>query len=209
MPLIVVSLMLCRCCGAVRHHLEAMEVAQEIQLLENGVRQVEVAKQFAVSQSVVSRLYHRYQQTGLYQDRPRAGRTRALIALQDRYLRTTALRNRLNLARSLRNSLQNATGVHVSVQTVWNSLHADGLNARRPAVVPRLTPRRRQMRMTFCHAHVDWNTDAWSCVLSSDESRFCVTLNDRCQRVWRTCGERFAECAIVEHDRFGGPSVMV
>ena len=149
MPLIVVSLMLCRCCGAVRHHLDAMEVAQEIQLLENGVRQVEVAKQFAVSQSVVSRLYHRYQQTGLYQDRPRAGRTRALIALQDRYLRTTVLRNHLNLARSLRNSLQTATRVHVSVQTVWNSLHADGLNARRPAVAPQLTPRHRQMRMAF------------------------------------------------------------
>lgn len=54
-----------------------------------------------------------------------------------------------------------------------------------------------------------WTGISRSCVLFSDESRFCVSTNDRRQRVWRARGERFAECAIVEHDRFGGPSVMV
>ncbi|KAG1652225.1 Down syndrome cell adhesion molecule-like protein Dscam2 [Nymphon striatum] len=60
----------------------------------------------------------------------------------------------------------------------------------------------------FCRAHVDWNIEAWSCVLFSDESRFCVSTNDRHQRVWKARRHRFTECAIVENDRFGGPSVM-
>ena len=90
MPVVVVLLMLCGGCGAVRRHLDATDVARAIQLLEDGVRQVEVARRFAVSQSVVSRLYRRFQQTGLYHDRPRFGRPRALIDRQYQYLRTTA-----------------------------------------------------------------------------------------------------------------------
>ncbi|KAG7484209.1 hypothetical protein MATL_G00046870 [Megalops atlanticus] len=32
---------------------------------------------------------------------------------------------------------------------------------------------------------------------------------DRCERVWRRRGERYAACNIIQHDRFGGGSVMV
>ena len=32
---------------------------------------------------------------------------------------------------------------------------------------------------------------------------------DRRRRVWRRGGERYANCAIVEHDRYGGGSLMV
>ena len=68
MPVIVVSLMLCRCCGAMRRHLDATDASRAIQLLEDGVRQVEVARRIAVSQSVVSRLHHCNQQTSLCHD---------------------------------------------------------------------------------------------------------------------------------------------
>jgi transposase len=207
----IVVVLLCGGCGAVRQHLDATEVVRAIQLLEDGVRQVEVARRLGVSQSVVSRLYQHFQETGLYHDRPRSRRPCALTDHQDRYVRTNDRQNRLDSARTLRNNLQNATGVHVSVQTVRNRLHADALNARRLAVTPRLTPTHClcQARLAFSRAHGDWNIEAWLCVLFSDESRFCVSTNDRRQRVWRTCGQRFAECAIVEHDHFGGPSVMV
>ena len=32
---------------------------------------------------------------------------------------------------------------------------------------------------------------------------------DRRRRVWRRRDERYANCAIVEHDRYGGGSLMV
>ena len=192
-----------------RRHLEATDVVRAVQLLEDGVRQVEVARRFGITQSVVSRLWQRYQQTGRYHVRQRSGRPRVLTARQDQYLRVSARRNRMDSAITQRNNLQNATGVRVSIQTVRNRLHADGLYARRPAVAPVVTRRHRQARLAFCREYVDLNIQDWSCVLFTDESRFCVSTNDGRQRVWRSRGERFADCAIVEHNRFGGPSLMV
>ncbi|XP_052783191.1 uncharacterized protein LOC128219423 [Mya arenaria] len=46
-------------------------------------------------------------------------------------------------------------------------------------------------------------------VLFTDESKFCVAFNDGRRRVWRQKNERFKDCCIQEHDRFGGPSVLV
>jgi len=43
----------------------------------------------------------------------------------------------------------------------------------------------------------------------SDESRFCVSHLDGRTRVWRRQGERYADCCVVEHDRWGGGSVTV
>ena len=45
--------------------------------------------------------------------------------------------------------------------------------------------------------------------LFTDESRFTLSTCDRRERVWRSQGERYAACNIVQHDRFGGGSVMV
>ena len=43
----------------------------------------------------------------------------------------------------------------------------------------------------------------------SDESRFCLDYHDGRRRVWRQKNERFKNCCVAEHDRFGGGSVMV
>ena len=43
----------------------------------------------------------------------------------------------------------------------------------------------------------------------TDESRFTLDFHDGRVRVHRMPGERFASCCVLEHDRFGGGSVMV
>ena len=45
-------------------------------------------------------------------------------------------------------------------------------------------------------------------MLYSDESRFHVSTCDRCDRVWGSQGECYADCNIVAHDYFRGGSVM-
>jgi hypothetical protein len=43
----------------------------------------------------------------------------------------------------------------------------------------------------------------------ADESRFCLDFHDGRRRVWRQKKERFKNCCVAEHDRFGGGFVMV
>ena len=83
------------------------------------------------------------------------------------------------------------------------------MRARRPSVQVPLSPQHRRARANWARQHVRWNRAQWRNVLFSDESRFSVDFADRRRRVWRRRNERFADCCIAQHDRFGGGSVMV
>ena len=43
----------------------------------------------------------------------------------------------------------------------------------------------------------------------TDESGFCIDMNDGRAKVWRRLGERYANCCVREPSRWGGGSVMV
>ena len=97
----------------------------------------------------------------------------------------------------------------MSIQTVRNQLHSTGLRARRPYVGVPLSQRHRQARLAWTRQHRRWTNQQWATVLFADESWFLLDMLDRRHRVWHRRGERYANCAIVEPDRYGVGSFMI
>ncbi|KAI4876818.1 hypothetical protein NFI96_009587, partial [Prochilodus magdalenae] len=63
--------------------------------------------------------------------------------------------------------------------------------------------------MAFATEHQNWQIRHRTLVLFTDESRFYLSTCDRRDRLWRRRGECYAACNIIQHDWFGGGSVMV
>ena len=62
---------------------------------------------------------------------------------------------------------------------------------------------------TAANIHSFTTSECENGITFSEESRFCLDVNDGRVRVRRLPGERFFDCCIKEHDRYGGGSVMV
>ncbi|GFU89426.1 uncharacterized protein TNCV_1673721 [Trichonephila clavipes] len=117
-----------------RSHLTDSEAWRVVGRLEGGQTQAEVAQAIGVSQSVISRIWNHFLETGRAGRRPGQGRRRATTPNEDLYLVLTARRHRNMNATLLQQHLRSATGTTVSTQTVRNRLHGVGLYARRPMV---------------------------------------------------------------------------
>ncbi|GFV46670.1 transposable element Tcb2 transposase [Trichonephila clavipes] len=129
-----------------RSHLTDSEAWRVVGRLERGQTQAKVVQAIGVSQSVISRIWNRFLETGSAGRRPGQGRRRATTSNEDRYLVSTARRHRNKNATLLQQHLRSATGTTISTQTVRNRLYGVGLYARRPMVCVRLTSKHRRDR---------------------------------------------------------------
>ncbi|GFY22258.1 transposable element Tcb2 transposase [Trichonephila clavipes] len=114
-----------------RSHLTNSEAWRIFGRLEGGQTQAEVAQAIGVSQSVISRIWNRFLETGSAGRRPGQSRRRVTTPNEDRYLVLTARRHRNMNATLLQKHFRSVTGTTVSTQTVRNRLHDVGLYARR------------------------------------------------------------------------------
>lgn len=170
-----------------RQHLTLDEMNRAVGLLQAGVQQTQVAEQLGVSQSVVSRLWRRFRDTGSPAEQ-HPGRGRSTTAAQDRYLILTARRQPTITAPELVNELQRAHNVTIGSSTVRNRLHEANLRRRRPLRCPPLSRGNRAARLTWCQDFLDWGDNEWATILFSDESRFGFHPDSRRTRVWRQPG---------------------
>ncbi|GFW60505.1 transposable element Tcb2 transposase [Trichonephila clavipes] len=192
-----------------RSHLTDSDAWRVVGRLERFQTQVEVVQAIGVSQSVISRIWNSFLETGSAGRRPGQGRRRATTPNEDRYLVLMAPRHRNMNATLLQQHLRSATGTTVSTQNVQNRLHGAGLYPRRLMVCVRLTSRHRRDRRGWATEHVNWRRNEWSNVLFSDESRFSVHPDNTRIFIWRDRSSRNNPTFVHESVRFGGGRVLV
>ncbi|GFX27922.1 HTH_Tnp_Tc3_2 domain-containing protein [Trichonephila clavipes] len=140
---------------AQRKYLDDFLRGRIIQRLECGRTQLEVSEEQGIAQSVIFRLWQRFQDD------------------------VTAKRNRWSTASDLPRQLSSATPTTVSRQTVYRRLGHIGVYARRPVRCVPLTATNCRLRSTWSREHALWTPQQWSCVMFSDESRFSLQSDSR------------------------------
>ncbi|GBM58943.1 hypothetical protein AVEN_65633-1 [Araneus ventricosus] len=171
--------------------------------LECGRTQLEVSEELGIAQSVISRLWQRFQDDGNVSRCYSTGRPRVTTPNEDRYLAVTAKRNRRSTASDLSRQLSSATGTTVSRQTVYRRLGHIGLYARRPVRCVPLTATHCRLRLAWSREHALWTPQQWSCVMFSDETRFSLQSDSRRTFIWREPGTRYHQENTIERHRCG------
>ncbi|GFT71031.1 transposable element Tcb2 transposase [Trichonephila clavipes] len=144
------------------------------ELLEKSKRRrtiTDVAREFDIAHSVVSRLWKSFKTTGMCSRRHVGGRVRSTTPAEDRYIVLSAKRNRRTTAQQVANQFLAASGKQISLKTVARRLRGGGLYARRPVVCVPLTRQHRTAHLQWCREHHNWTEQDWACELFSDERK--------------------------------------
>ncbi|GFT65153.1 transposable element Tcb1 transposase [Trichonephila clavipes] len=148
---------------------------------------LEASEELGITQSVISRLWQRFQDDCNLNRCYSTGRPRVTMPNEDRYiyLTITAKRNKRSTASDLSRQLSSATGTTVSRQTVYRRLGPIGLYARRPRACI---------------------VDTTTVVLCNVFRRVQVYLQSDSRRtlIWRAPGTRYHQENTIERHRYGG-----
>ncbi|GFX63541.1 transposable element Tcb2 transposase [Trichonephila clavipes] len=192
-----------------RHHIDDFMRGRIIGKIEEGRKIADVAREFDIAHSVVSRLWKSFKTTGMCSRRHGGGRVRSTTPAEDRYIVLSAKRNRRTTAQQVAIQFLAASGKQISRKTVARRLRGGGLYARRPVVCVPLTRQHRTARLQWCREHHNWTEQDWACVLFSDESRFSLSSDCRRQLIWRENGTAYRPENIQENYRYTTCSIMV
>ncbi|GFX01776.1 transposable element Tcb2 transposase [Trichonephila clavipes] len=193
-----------------RHHIDDFMRGRIIGKIEEGRKITDVAREFDIAHSVVSRLWKSFKTTGM------CSRRHGEVVLEVRSLQKTDISSYQQkgtgapqLSRwqiSFLRPQESRSPEKLLLQTFEGR---GGLYARRPVVCVPLTRQHRTARLQWWREHHNWTEQDWACVLFSDESRFSLSSDCRRQLIWRESGTAYRPKNIQEKDRYPTCSIMV
>ncbi|GFS52350.1 transposable element Tcb2 transposase [Trichonephila clavipes] len=127
-----------------------------VTLIEEGRKITDVAREFDIAHSVVSRLWKSFKTTEMCSRRHGGGRVRSTTPAEDRYIVLSVKRNRRTTAQQVANQFLVGSGKHISRKTVASRLRGGGLYARRPVVCIPLIRQHRTAGFQWCREHHNW-----------------------------------------------------
>ncbi|GFT51665.1 transposable element Tcb1 transposase [Trichonephila clavipes] len=180
------------------------------ELLERSKKErkiTDVAREFDIAHSVVSRPWKSFKTTGMC-SRRHGEVVLKYDACRRQIYRPISKRNRRTTAQQVANQFLAASGKQISRKTVARRLRGGGLYIRRPVVCVPWTRQHRTARLQWCREHHNWTEQDWACLLFSDESRSSLSSDCRRQLIWREWYCLSSE-NNQEKDRYPTCSVMV
>ncbi|UYV79799.1 hypothetical protein LAZ67_18000688 [Cordylochernes scorpioides] len=168
----------------------------------------QIAADTHLGASTVHRLWRRWLEQGNVAIYRNAGATRVTSARVDRRILRQAVAAPQATCTAILQHVQDTLDHSISTRTISRRLVANGLHSCRPLRRLTLTPPNRRQRLEWCRARSTWMTE-WHRVVFTDESRFCLSSDSRCVRVWRRRGERSNPAAIVERPTVRQRGIMV
>ncbi|GFV99907.1 HTH_Tnp_Tc3_2 domain-containing protein [Trichonephila clavipes] len=166
-----------------------------------GHTQLEVSEELGIAQSVISRLWQRFQDDGNVSRCYSTGRPRFTTPNEDRYIRQLLPKETDGAQHRL---VSSATVTTVARQIVYRRLGHIGLYARRPVRCVPFTATHFRLRLPWSREHALWTSKQWSCVMFSDESRFSLQSDSRRSLIWRAPGTRYHQENTIERHRYAG-----
>ncbi|GFU01843.1 transposable element Tcb1 transposase [Trichonephila clavipes] len=156
-----------------RHHIDDFMRGRIIGKIQEERKITDVAREFDIAHSVVSRLWKSVKTTGMCSRRYGGGRVRSTTPAEDRYIHT---------AQQVANQFLAASGKHISRKTVARRLRGGGLYARRPVMCVPLTRQHRTARLQWCRENHNWTEQyAWACVWHAYYSQ--MRVGSVCHRI--------------------------
>ncbi|GFU28588.1 transposable element Tcb1 transposase [Trichonephila clavipes] len=183
---------------AQRKHLDDFLRGRIIGRLECGLNQLEASEELGIAQSVIYRLWQRFQNDGNVSRCYSTGCPRVTTPNEDRYIFGSYCQKK-QTEHSIK-PVSSATGTTVSRETVYKRLGHIGLYARRPVRCDPLTATHCRLRLTWSREHALLTPQKWFCVMFSDESRFSLMSDS--PRTLRP-GTRYHQEDTIERHRYG------
>ncbi|GFX85161.1 transposable element Tcb1 transposase [Trichonephila clavipes] len=119
-----------------RHHIDDFMRGRIIGKIEKGRKITDVAREFDIAHSVVSRLWKSFKTTGMCSRRHVGGCVRSTTLAEDRYIVLSAKTNTHTTAQQVANQFLAASGKKVSRKTVARRLRGGGLRTQTCCLCP-------------------------------------------------------------------------
>ena len=180
-----------------------------IKAVESKIPYSQIADQYDVSKSTVSRTYSNFCERHYVNCAPKPGRPRVTTAMEDKALVRMSKKDPRRDAAQLNGDMFQLLNVKCSKSTTRQRLKDAKLFGRRPSKKPLVSLKNRKARLAFAKKHISWTSKEWSKILWSDESKYLLFGNDGVTYVRRPNGEKFNPKYQLPTVKHGGGNIMV
>ncbi|GFT28182.1 transposable element Tcb2 transposase [Trichonephila clavipes] len=146
-----------------RYHIDDFMRGRIIGKIEERRKITDVAREFDIAHSVVSRLWKSFKTTGMCSRRHGGSRVRSTTPAEDRYIVLSAKRNRRTTAQQVANQFLAADRKADLPKNCCQTFEG------RRTIRTQTCCHHRTARLQWCREHHNWTEQDWTCVLFSDE----------------------------------------